>query len=251
VPVVYVSNPKCGCSTVKNSLKQAQAAHFRRRGIRFEHLPDPHLADDCLRRRGLDRVDLDGRVLISCARNPYARVLSAYLDKVVGDGYANYRELQGRKPANFEDFLETLHRTPPAMLDPHFCPQHINLGLPGVTYDAIFYLENGAALQGALEALLGSFDFAPFAPHSRSAVQKVTTHYTPRAIELAWRIYAQDFDYFGYSRDTARVAEAPGAYRSTQGIVPLKDEAQLAPSERTASLKGAIRYQSLIERRLI
>ena len=30
LPIIYVSNPKSGCSTIKNSLKQAQAAYYLR-----------------------------------------------------------------------------------------------------------------------------------------------------------------------------------------------------------------------------
>ena len=32
LPIIYVSNPKAGCSTIKNSLKQAQADDYVRSG---------------------------------------------------------------------------------------------------------------------------------------------------------------------------------------------------------------------------
>lgn len=252
LPVVYVNNPKCGCSTVKNTLKQAQASRFRKDGISvFRQLADPHSSDDCLKRKGLRLGDGDRRLVISCARNPYTRALSAYLDKACDAQAAYFPELRGSRPDTFEAFLELLSRTRATALDPHFCPQRINLWLPQVAYDAIFYLENAGALQRSLCFTLGDFELATFAPHSRSAQQKLRAHYTPRAIELVQQIYAADFDWLGYSRDIARATDAPGAYWTPRGVVPFAEEARLMPASGMASLKSVIRYQTLIEARLI
>lgn len=254
LPVIYVSNPKCGCSTVKNSLKQAQAARFRSEGRHaFELHEDPHVADDCLKRKGIGDLKQGGaRLVISCARNPYARALSAYLDKVAQGDISSYRELRDRRPESFEDFLEVLTASEPSILDSHFCPQHLNLGLPDVQYDAIFYLENVASLQRSLRRMFGDFELETFAPHSRSAQQKMQVFYTPRAIELVQRIYAEDFARLGYSTDIARVTDAPGEYWTPHEILPRDGEdAFLAPATGMASLKPAIRYQHLVEARLI
>lgn len=253
LPIVYVNNPKCGCSTVKNSLKQAQACRFRREGHHgFELLNDPHVADDCLKRWGIKELMRGGqRLVISCARNPYARALSAYLDKVESGDITQYRELGGRRPDGFEAFLDVVAGTEPASLDPHFGSQHINLGLPEVAYDAIFYLENAASLQRALQRALGDFELETFAPHSRRAQQRMAAYYTPRAIELVKRIYAEDFAILGYSMDIARATEAPGEYWTPRGIVTRERETRLEPASGLASLMPTIRYRHLIEARVI
>ena len=252
LPVVYVNNPKCGCSTVKNTLKQAQASRFRKDGLEvFRQLTDPHSSDDCLKRRGLRLCAGDRRLVISCARNPYTRALSAYLDKGCDAQAAYFPELLGRPPQDFESFLELLARTRPTTLDPHFCPQRINLWPSHVAYDAIFYLENAGALRRTLRHALGDFELETFAPHSRKAQQKLQTLYTPRAIELVQQIYAADFEWLGYSRDVTRAMEAPGAYWTPHAIVPVEEEGRLKPASGLASLKSVIRYQSLIEARLI
>lgn len=253
LPIVYVNNPKCGCSTVKYSLKQAQASRFRQAGHdRFELLNDPHVADDCLKRWGIKALMHGGqRMVISCARNPYARALSAYLDKVESGDIAQYRELAGRRPESFEAFLEVVARTYPDTLDPHFAPQRINLGLPDVAYDAIFYLENAGSLQRALKRAVGDFALETFAPHSRRAQQRMETYYTPRAIELVKQIYADDFAVLGYSMDIARAMDAPGEYWTPRGIVTRDRDTALKPAAGLASLMPTIRYRHLIEARFI
>ena len=51
IPIVYLSNPKSGCSTIKHSLKAAQADVYHRSGRDFERTDDPHIGDDCLTQR--------------------------------------------------------------------------------------------------------------------------------------------------------------------------------------------------------
>ena len=253
LPIVYVNNPKCGCSTVKNSLKRAQASRYRQEGHhRFELLNDPHVADDCLKRWGIKELLRGGqRLVISCARNPYARALSAYLDKVEGGDIAQYRELGGQRPKSFEAFLDVVASTAPDVLDPHFAPQRLNLGLPDVAYDAIFFLENAASLQRGLQSAVGAFEIETFAPHSRRAQQRMEIYYTPRAIELVKQIYADDFAVLGYSMDIARATDAPGEYWTPRGIVTRDRDTALKPTSGLASLMPTIRYRHLIEARFI
>jgi hypothetical protein len=252
LPLLYINNPKCGCSTVKNSLKQAQAARFRNQGLRdFMVHRDPHVPDDCLQRHGVGQIFRDNnRLVLSCVRNPYTRALSAYLDKVASGDIAQYRELKGRRPASFEEFLSVVAAAG-VSLDPHFARQSVNLDLPNVKYDAIFYLENIACLQASLRRLFGDFAIETFAPHSRSAHQKVQDFYTPRAAELVQDIYADDFARFGYSRDLDQIMDAPGACWTRQGIVPRDEHADLTASDGIASLMPTLRYQRLVEARLI
>jgi hypothetical protein len=254
LPVIYINNPKCGCSTVKNSLKQAQAERFREQGLlAFNRHHDPHVADDCLRMRGVDNLAHgQRRLVISCARNPYTRALSAYLDKIAGsDDISQYRELKGKRPDSFDAFLDAIAVAKRSRLDPHFAPQSLNLDLPKVQYDAIFYLENIASLRQALKQMVGEFTLETFAPHSRSAHEKVKRFYSPGAAQLVQSIYAEDFTRFGYSRDLARVTDAPGKYWTRNGVVPLDDTSNLEPTCGIASLMPALRYRRLVDAQLI
>ena len=99
LPIIYVSNPKAGCSTIKNSLKQAQADDYVQSGRNgFRRLSEPHLSDDCLRNDGLRSHTCKERLLISCVRNPYTRALSGYLDMVRGNNAVQYPELGKAAP---------------------------------------------------------------------------------------------------------------------------------------------------------
>jgi len=253
LPVVYVNNAKCGCSTVKNSLRQAQAARFRATGRHnFAQIDDPHIGDDCLKQSGIvDLVKSDARLVISCARNPYTRSLSGYLDRVVNGDPSLYREFRGRKPHSFEAFLEVLLSSKPETLDPHFRPQYLNLWLKSVSYDAIFYLEDIATLRRALRGTIGEFELETFAPHSRRAQEKMRTYYTPRAVELVKAIYEEDFVRLGYSKNIEDATEAPGAYWTPRGIVQSGRETHLEPASGLDSLRSLIRYWRLVEARVI
>ena len=253
LPIIYVSNPKAGCSTIKNSLKQAQADDYVRSGRNtFRRRAEPHLSDDCLRNDGLRSQTCKARLLISCVRNPYTRALSGYLDMVRGNNAVQYPELRKGCPASFIEHLETLSVMRPEMMNSHFRPQHINLDVPNITYDATFFLENIGALPQVLRSQLGGFDLKTFAPHARGASAEMDGQYSARAVDLVQRVYGPDFELFGYSRDLADSAKAPGAYLALGILVgDDADAIPLGPSGAADALKPELRYRRLVEMKLI
>ena len=252
LPLIYVSNAKSGCSTIKNSLRNAQAHAFRQAGSTFNNKLNPHVGDDCLRNSGLSIRPHPARFLISSVRNPFSRALSAYLDMVDGRDVRQYPELKRWNVATFEDLLREAVVRRPRTLNVHFRPQYINLDIPNVHYDAILYLENLAALPVLLKEVMGNFQLTTFAPHARGATSKLGLHYTPHAIELVRQIYAKDFDYFGYSRDISDAQSAPGAYIGESGVVGFGNERALdAPAGGAAALAPILRFQRLVEWKLI
>ncbi len=83
LPLVYIANPKSGCSTIKHSLKEAQADAYARSGRYFRRIAnEPHFGDDCLQQEWLAPHACRERYVISCVRNPFTRALSGFLDKV-------------------------------------------------------------------------------------------------------------------------------------------------------------------------
>jgi hypothetical protein len=253
LPIVYVNNPKSGCSTIKNSLKHAQAARYRNEGrTGFQHDTYPHRADDCLTRHGFADLKRGGpRLVISCVRNPYARALSGYLDKACRGDIGLYPEFRGERPASFEAFLTALTKHPLRRIDPHFCPQWINLALRQVRYDAVFYLENVAAIEKGVRYVVADFEIKTSIPHAQGARDKLQAFYSRRAIDLVQRIYADDFARLGYSLQLERSAEAPGEFWTPSAIVPLGHEAIVAPAGGLSSLNRVIRYRHLMEAGII
>jgi hypothetical protein len=250
MPIVYVSNPKAGCSTIKHSLKAAQADDYGRCGRAFERTNDPHVGDDCLRKDGLPPRACRQRYVISCVRNPYTRTLSGFLDKVNDPDTAVLPEFGYRRVNNFEAYLHALTKCEPRDTNAHFRAQHINLDYPKIAYDAIFYLENLAPLTRFLSQVCPDFKLETKAPHARGASSKLTEHYTPRAIELVQEIYAGDFELFGYSRDLAEVGAAPGEMITASGLVSTQT-AQSLPQEPRHAMPGMAFEKALLFRRLV
>lgn len=256
LPVMYVCNPKAGCSSIKHSLKTVQADAFTRQGRAFTRHPSPHIGDDCLRSSGLPLGHIRDRYLFSCVRNPFTRALSAYLDKVHSGDHRRFPELAGAQADSFEAFLRAVAACKPAVLDHHFRPQHVNLNYPSVAYDAVFFLENAGPMGSWLERIMPEFRLQRFSPHARDAAQKLASHYDPVTLQLVREIYAQDFEVFGYSGDLEHALLAPGAMISRRQLLATRDAPPPLPANvrtprDTRTLENTVRWRWLIERRLI
>lgn len=258
LPLIYVDNPKAGCSTIKYSLKEVQADAFLRNGQASagQRAASPHTGDDCLRRRGLAPRACRQRYLISCVRNPFTRALSGYLDKVHGGEPELYPELHNRDVSTFEAYLSTIADYPERDLDRHFRPQCLNLDFPRLSYDAIFFLENLAPLSDFLTHFHGAFRLKTFAPHSRKSSDKLRQHYTDRAICLVREIYARDFAAFGYSTEIEDTGTAPGEMISAGKLVRTGSGAPQVPERPVHATPGlpletTLRYRQLIDMRLL
>jgi hypothetical protein len=255
LPIVYVSNPKSGCSTIKNSLKQAQSEAYSRSGlVEFARKTNPHLSDDCLRNFGMPTGGR--RLVVSSVRNPYARALSGYLDMVEGRDNKQYPEAKYWKLDTFEAFLTSVATSvasrDPLRLNSHFRPQHINLDLPAIPYDAIVFLENLEILPVLLGGVLGGAALQKFAPHARDASARIDRYYTPRTVELVRQIYGRDFECFHYSDDLADATLAPGAYIGMGGLVRGFDGIEpLSPCVGVTPLLPSVRFRQLVRLRLL
>lgn len=255
-PVVYISNPKCGCSTVKHSLKAAQAQVYARAGRAYVRAEDPHIKDDCLRLSWLAPAACRERYLISTVRNPFTRALSGFLDKVSRPGTVLLPEFGYRRVEDFESYLEALSRCDPINTNSHFRPQHVNLDYPRVGYDAIFFLENLGALPRFLSTICPDFQLETFAPHSRGAGSKLAEHYTERAVDLVRDIFARDFELFGYSRELQDAHTAPGEMIASGRLLPAHAETLGRPPPPRHATPGtpferALRYRRLVDMHLI
>lgn len=251
VPIIYVDNPKAGSTTIKFTLKQAQAAEYARLGTSFKREDEPHKADDCLKSRGLRKPECRNRLLFSCVRNPFTRVLSAYLDKVRTRDPGFFPELRKRPVGSFEQFLSAVADYRPGRLNYHFRPQHMNLDFPNISYSAIFYLENSAALSRFLSEVSPNATLEKKAPHSRSARTKLNEHYTPAAVKLVQDVYAQDFSLFGYSPELDDVGVIPGECIAGGRIVPVggvANGAAWAPTvDACPGFDAALRFHRVVE----
>ena len=214
---VYVRVPKAANTTVKLALRKliAEAEH----GVPPEE-GDPSLA------RGRDfrarfgtyfrtPSELSGReaeqvdrecVKFIVTRNPYTRVLSAYLDKVAGGQPEKAKVLRrlggGRERAiSFAEFC-AYPAAGGVHDDPHWCRQHELCPFPAASLDHHVRFEALAdELPPVLECLFGpsrSVVLPARSAHPTGASRNVPQHYDEETRGLVACLYKADFEAFGY-----------------------------------------------------
>ena len=145
---VYVETPKVGCSTIKDTLQRmelnfpdlvredANDIHDRK----YSPLLSP--SQTC----GFDRLLSNSDYFIFCfVRNPYTRLLSAYLDKIV-NGSPHKKSIliaMGEDPSNldkeitFSEFVDVVCDLPIIDMDVHWRPQYYQTFNDLINFDFI------------------------------------------------------------------------------------------------------------------
>lgn len=156
----------------------------------------------------------------SFVRNPFTRVLSAYLDKFIFD-----KELRPRKLAfgldnpnmtiTFKDFLLRLIDISVDDMDVHFAPQSSLLGLTNemIHYSFLGRLEK---FETDIKLVLDLLDL-PYhkflstrgMEHKTGAARLINQYYGVSEIELVREIYKQDFSLLGYSNNISDIFSYP------------------------------------------
>ncbi|MGC2855119.1 sulfotransferase family 2 domain-containing protein [Novispirillum sp. DQ9] len=222
---VMVVNPKAACSSFKYAVWEAEHRH----GL-TPFPPPPARARGAIHRRektALPRTDMarlsgliGGTPFYTVVRNPYTRLLSAWLDKIAGDkkekrGLLLRMGYTSNRPIPFDAFVEFVAATASSELDPHWAPQAYLTQYRFLPYAGVGAVEDlGRFLRHLLarhygEAADGGETIRAYRPHSTGASAALGSHYTPRTLALVRRRYADDFALFGYPEDPARAGEAP------------------------------------------
>lgn len=209
---VYVCNPKVGCSSIIWSLRRLEAGnpnmvpdtvgdiHDRSaspllrlsRVDEFEHL----LADsDCFR--------------FTFVRNPFDRLLSCYLQKIVRPTHvrATLLRLLGRpiddeSEITFEDFVRTIADQDPIDMDPHWRVQSVQTLQEHVSYDFIGRFESFdhdlASVGEKIAPATSEFIYT----EKRQATGVKPYHLiTPPLAKIIHDVFEEDFRRFDYPND--------------------------------------------------
>lgn len=156
----------------------------------------------------LPRAELrrfDRYALLVTLRNPYSRVLSAFLDKFRFEPYRRKHGDFALTPEGFDRFLRWLE-TGGLTRDPHWDLQTKLLALPLDRYDAVLRFET---LREDALAFLTARGLTPppgalQAEHradsgkQTGADAQLAAFYTPERAALVARLYAADFEALGY-----------------------------------------------------
>ncbi len=237
--MLYRVVPKCACSTI------GQVMFFSDHG-RF-HDGDIHDADTGLHKWNLEasrpairaRAEARTALAFTAVRNPYARVLSAFFDKICGiqrngrryrgnlvpllvqkygvevggeDGSGDFDQVR-----SFRRFLlfvrDTIRFRRPMEPDIHWSAMAGHVGtfvVNGGRYDRIFHTERfDDGMAGVLEAVPArhAVDLAALprfnesAEHGPRRAHPVEDYFDDLAVHLVQEIYHRDFELFRYDTD--------------------------------------------------
>lgn len=216
---MYVAIPKVATSTVLRNLyhitfKDNQyLTEDLRDAMKGIVMPDEEFTGDYWEKI-ISVINDKDYFVFTFVRNPYSRILSAYLEKFLRrrkDGEI-YRTQLGFKPdilpntVSFVEFLRRVRQYPASNLNAHFTPQWYVLGLDrSMKYDFIGRLENIASDFPYVLSRLNHSERPPEilhqAPHAQKASTKLKQYYGEEERMLVEEIYKDDFKYFGYGYD--------------------------------------------------
>ena len=237
--LVYRVVPKCACSTI------GQIMFYSDHGRYFDG--DIHDAGEGLHKWGLEpsqpRIEANLRahraLTFTCVRNPYARILSSFFDKIAGIQRNGKRYRGNLVPqliqrygidvgspengfefdqiASFRRFLlfarDTIRWRRPMEPDIHWSAMsgHIStLIVNGGRYDQIFFTEKfNEGMQKVLDAAptrvkLDVNDAPRFNEsegHGPRRAHPVSAYFDDLSQHLIWEIYKKDFQLFRYDFD--------------------------------------------------
>ncbi|HYJ66405.1 MAG TPA: sulfotransferase family protein [Nocardioidaceae bacterium] len=204
--VIYVKNPKAGCSTILVWLDRLHT------GDNHHEFGNVHREDRLPRVREVGRATIvrmlsGGAYRFSFVRHPVRRFESVYWDKMV---YAlKWRknvpaalglDLSPDTTVPFEQFLSIVEEQDPVNeMDPHWRPQHVNLMHPLVTYDHVGRLEDFAAELEYIREAAG-LPQVPLEVRNTSRRTETNSVYDgrPDLVRRVERLYATDFELYGY-----------------------------------------------------
>lgn len=205
--VVYVNNPKVACSSIKLTLQRAELEDpdYLPPVSVHQHEGSPLLTFPDIRAE-TGRL-FKGRFVFSFVRNPFSRLRSAYLNKIVRRQKNGKVRVAAGFDANtcppFADFIHSICAQPPLGQNPHWRPQYLNLSLSRIEFDMLGRLETFAADWAKVAAATGLPAQTSFAGKRTGRQEQAELTYDSAMIAAVARAYGPDFEAFDYDPHTA------------------------------------------------
>ena len=210
--VVYIETPKVACTSIKKFMMDQYVDgtfNLYNRGDVHDRKVSPLRQISELPSKDVSRIFGSEYKRFSFVRNPFSRLLSGYLDKIVTNDYERNRHLPllgfdlEDRPTLLE-FLERIARIDNSVRDIHFATQSSLLMLDNVYYDFIGRFENFDADFSRLKRKYypGNYpkiDYKEFGMgHASNANSKIKEYFGTAEIDLVLEVYREDFQEFDY-----------------------------------------------------
>ena len=200
---VYVNNPKVACSTIKLALQRSELDDpaYQPAISVHDHETSPLLTWPELTPGALS-ARLAESFVFSFVRNPYRRLQSAYVNKIVEPQKSGrprqHAGFAADELPSFDAFIRSIAARDPTRHNPHWRPQWINLSIDAIPYDFIGRLE---AFRADWATVADRLRLDPEPERAGKTTRPVQAAYTAQNAALVARAYARDFEAFGYDPD--------------------------------------------------
>jgi len=149
-------------------------------------------------------------LVFTFVRNPFTRILSCYLDKILKDkkekrlllDYLGQNEEPIETHLSFYDFLSAIRSQTTAQKNAHWRPQYYQSYHQNMNYDFVGHFESLAAdLRWICNKLYLDLEtyYQRQDPHRTAAAQSIQEYYGDSEAELVREIYQIDFETFSYN----------------------------------------------------
>lgn len=217
--IIYLSVPKCACSSIKIYLRTMYGEDFR------SVKSDPHSRQNSVLLKiddigGMSEfarlVSSDDVFTFSVVRDPRSRVLSAFLNKFIHsnestrlifgrqlfDNLSDSDIIEAIDKLQFNSFLSQIRGAGPLRLNEHWRPMYnqlLGLACSGIS---LFRLDDIPKLFGSLPTISGLNSILPedfsFSPHLTNASMLVESSFDAVTHELFSEIYCLDMYLYFY-----------------------------------------------------
>ncbi len=211
---VYVETAKVACSTIKLTLQRLEIEDKTFSRERFDDVHN-RVYSPLLRPQQVPNFETmlteDDYFRFCFVRNPYTRILSAYLDKIKGNSRKEKSFILSQLGLNqrnlnvdisFERFISALEEQPISVMNNHWRHQYYSTFQRNIQYHFVGRFEEFSKDFSYVMHRLGATDFYKTeSRHATNSSSSFLKYYNDDLMERVYRLYKIDFDTFSYSKE--------------------------------------------------